>query len=83
MDKLLGGPNPDEAKIRELQKEISALRTEMGDKRITYDLEARKIAPNVAGYSGYGKRCDRDNEPNRGGRGTGYGRGYGQGSCCN
>ena len=45
MDKLLNSANPDEKQIRDLQKEISALKAEMGDKRISYELEAKKIAP--------------------------------------
>ena len=48
MEKLLNSENPDEKKIRELQKEISALKSEMGDKRISFALEAKKIAPDVA-----------------------------------
>ena len=82
MENLLNGANLDETKIRELQKEISALKTEMGEKRINYELEAKKIAPEAGSYKesgrGYG-RGYRGNCPNQGGAG----RGFGPGSCCN
>ena len=71
MDNLLNSASPDEKKIRELQKEISALKAEMGDKRISYELEAKKIAPEAGFYRGYGRGFHR----NQGGPGRGYGPG--------
>ncbi len=91
MDKLLNSANPDEKQIRDLQKEISALKAEMGDKRISYELEAKKIAPEADLFRGYGKGHGRgfyesQGGPGRGncpGRGYGSGTGYGPGSCWN
>ena len=68
---LLNTSNPDAAKAMSLQKEISDLRTQMAQKRIQLQLDARKIAPNGR----YG-----------GGRWHGKGHfrgGYGQGRCWN
>jgi len=55
---LMDSSNPDAEKVKALQKELSDLRAKMAEKRITYDLEARKIAPDTrfgrrGGY-GYG-----------------------------
>jgi Spy/CpxP family protein refolding chaperone len=75
MDNLLNSTTLDEEKIRELNKEISALKTEMGDKRLSYELEAKKIAPEAGSYKGYGRGNPQ--------RGESFGRGYGSGSCCN
>ena len=79
MDNLLNSTTLDEKKIREVNKEISALKTEMGDKRLNYELESKKIAPEAGSYRGYGRGYDRGNPQ----RGNGFGRGYGPGSCCN
>ena len=78
MDKLLNSANPDEKQIRDLQKEISALKAEMGDKRISYELEAKKIAPEAVFNGGYGRGPGMMRfYQNQGGPG----RGYGPGSC--
>ena len=79
METLLNSPNPDETKVRELQKEISTMKTEMSDKRISYELEARKVAPEVGSYKGYGKGYGSGSYSKQGGPG----RGYGPGSCWN
>jgi zinc resistance-associated protein len=55
---LMDSPNPDVEKVKALQKELSDLRANMAEKRLSYDLEARKIAPDTRyarpwGY-GYG-----------------------------
>jgi zinc resistance-associated protein len=68
LDTLLDSSNPDATKVRTLQKEISDLKGKMADKRVDFELEARKIAPNARFGRGYGK-----------GSGQGYGRGYGMG----
>ena len=65
---LLNGENPDAAKLQTLQKEISALKAQMAEKRLVYRLEARKVAPNNTygrvlwrggrgGYRGNGGPC--------------------------
>ena len=63
---LLDSANPDANKARALQKEITGLRAQLADKRLDFELEERKIAPDTRYGSGYGK-----------GYGRGYGRGYG------
>ena len=84
---FLNVPNPDAEKAKALQREISGLRAKLGEKRLDYELEARKIAPEGTCAQGYGKRYGR-NMPGYGPRGAvrGYGspmRGYGPGSCWN
>ena len=68
LDTLLDSTNPDANKVKILQKEISNLQAKMADKRVDYELQARKIAPDARFGSGYGR-----------GYGQGYGRGYGMG----
>jgi Spy/CpxP family protein refolding chaperone len=48
---LFNAQNPDENKIKALQKEISTLQAQMSEKRLSYRLEARKTAPE-GNYSG-------------------------------
>jgi Spy/CpxP family protein refolding chaperone len=43
MNSLLLEPNPDQSRVASLQKELSGLQSDLNDKRITYQLEARKI----------------------------------------
>jgi zinc resistance-associated protein len=68
LDTLLNSSNPDPKKAKGLQREISDLKTKMSDKRVDFELKARKIAPNARFGRGYGK-----------GYGRGYGHGYGGG----
>jgi zinc resistance-associated protein len=68
LDTLLNSSNPDTKKAKALQKEISDLQAKMSDKRVDFELKARKIAPNARSGRGYGK-----------GYGRGYGHGYGGG----
>jgi zinc resistance-associated protein len=68
LDTLLETSNPDAARVKSLQKEISDLKAKMADQRVDFELEARKIAPNARFGRGYGR-----------GYGKGYGRGYGMG----
>jgi len=70
MTALLNGENPDPAKLRTLQKEISGLKAQMAEKRLAYRLETRKVAPEGTYGGGYG-----------GGRGGN--RGNGGGRCWN
>lgn len=79
LDTALTQNVPDKDTVVRLQKEVSDLRSRLEEKEITYELEARKIAPSKrlgAGY-GYGRHM-------RGGFGArGYGMGYGPGTCRN
>jgi len=68
LDTALNAADPDAKKVRTLQREISALKTKMSDKRVDFELQARKIAPNARSGRGYSK-----------GYGRGYGHGYGMG----
>lgn len=70
LDTLLNSSNPDPKKAKGLQREISDLKAKMSDKRIDFELRARKIAPNARSGRGYGKGY---------GRGYGHGHGYGMG----
>ena len=71
---LLNAQNPDENKIRALQKEISTLKGQMAEKRLTYRLEARKTVPGSGGY-------DRGNGRGHGKGYGGYGGNYGPRGC--
>jgi len=68
LDTLLESSDPDATKVKALQKEISDLKAKMADKRVDFELEARKIAPNARFGRGEGR-----------GYSQGYGRGYGMG----
>jgi len=75
LNALLSSPNPDAAKAKALQKEISDLRTKLAQERINFELEGRKIAPELRSGRGYQGRHMRGH-----GHGMGYGRhmgGYG------
>ncbi len=65
---LLNSPNPDADKARALQKEITGLRSQLAEKRLDFELEERKVAPDARYGYGYGR-----------GSGKGYGKGYGRG----
>jgi zinc resistance-associated protein len=62
--------NPDEKAIVAKQKELNTLRGKMLEKRVAFQLEARKIAPQLARCFGHGM-----------GRGMGRGAGMGPGVC--
>lgn len=80
LNTLLNSSNPNAEKAKALQNEISDLRAKMAQKRIDFELEVRKIAPEVQSDRGYGRGYRSDM---RGyGPGMGYGRhmgGYGPG----
>jgi len=65
LNTLLDSPDSDAKKVRSLQSEISNLKAKMAEKRVDFELEARKIAPDARFERGYGR-----------GRGRGYGMGY-------
>ncbi len=71
---LMETSDPDRAKLSTLTQELSDLQRQMAEKRIDYQLEAKKIAPELTTSMGYGK--------GRGGsRGSRSGSGGGQGNC--
>ena len=72
LNTLLNSSNPDSEKGRALQKELSDLRAKLDEKRLNYELEARKIRPEPRFGRGYG----------RGNYGH-HMEGYGPGSCRN
>ena len=51
LNTLLNVADPDVKKVRALQKEISDLRSKMAERRVDFELKARKIAPD----NGYGR----------------------------
>jgi zinc resistance-associated protein len=63
LSSVLNMANPDAEKAKALQQEISDLRAKMAQNRLNFQLEARKIAPEVRFGRGYG-------------RGYGPGKGY-------
>lgn len=75
---LMGTSNPDAAKAKALQKEISDLKAKMGEKKMELALEARKIAPDARFGRGHGMGFGR----HKGGYGR-HGGGRGQGGCWN
>ena len=72
MERLMDSAEPDVDKLKALQKEVSNLRAKMAEKRMDFQLELRKIAPEETYAGGYGRGTKR-------GYGKGYGRGYGHG----
>ncbi len=77
LDIVLNASDPDSQKARKLQKKISDLRTKLADKRVDFDLEARKIAPSGSYGRGNGRGHYRGNmmgygPSGNGGRGPGY-----------
>jgi Spy/CpxP family protein refolding chaperone len=77
LDSILNRTHPDGEKAKMLQKEIGELQAKLDDKRLTYQLEVRKIVPQEQqgeAYTGeYGDPM--------GGYGSGFGMGYGPGAC--
>jgi Spy/CpxP family protein refolding chaperone len=80
---LLNSPNPDLEKAKALQKEISDLRTMLDEKRLSYELEVRKIDPDLRFGRGYGRGYYGHHMEGYGpGMGSGWHRGgYGFGTC--
>ena len=68
LNTVLNSSDPDAKKAQALQKEISNLKAKMGEQRLNFELEARKIAPNARFGRGYARGY--------GSRGHGYGMGY-------
>lgn len=85
LNTLLNSSNPDPEKVKALQREISDLRATLDEKRLSYELEARKINPEPRSGRGYG-RGYHGRHMGGYGPGMGYGwhmGGYGPGSPWN
>lgn len=54
LDRLLRSPDPDPEKVKALQRELSDLRAKVDEKHLTYELEARKILPELRSGGRYG-----------------------------
>ena len=54
LNSYLNSTNPDSQRLTALQRELSDLRGEMAEKRLAYELEARKILPETRFRGGYG-----------------------------
>jgi len=55
MKALLNSQNPDEKELKELQAQINELSNQLSQKRLDFELQVRKIAPNTPGpYGGPG-----------------------------
>ncbi len=89
LNAALNSADPDAKKVRTLQKEISALKAKMGEERVNFELEARKIAPSSGYGRGYGRGYgwhmmgQRGPGYHMGGPHGPYGGGYGPGACWN
>ena len=55
LNTLLNSSDPDLEKVKALQKEISEFWARMDEKRLTYELEGRKITPELRSSGGYGR----------------------------
>ena len=78
LDTLLSSADPDLDRLRAIQKEINDLRVKLDEKRLNYELEARKVNPDTQFSRGYGRHMWGR------GSGMGYGRhmgGSGPGAC--
>ncbi len=80
LNTILNSPNPDAKKAQTLQKEISNLKAKMGEQKLNFELEARKIAPNARMGRGYGRGYG---HRGYGARGHGHGMGYHHGQYGN
>jgi zinc resistance-associated protein len=82
LNTLLSQEQIDEEKVRALNKDLTALKAEMADKRLQHRLDAQKIAPGAGFGPGWGRKGHHKGfGPSRG-----YGGpmgGYGQGGCWN
>ncbi len=76
LNSLFNSTDPDPEKLRALQRELSELRAKMDDRRLSYELEARKILPESRFSGGYGRDYYGHHM-----RGFGPGMSYGPGSC--
>ncbi len=63
LDTLIGSENPDPEKASALQKELSSLRAEMEQKRLSFRLSRKEIAPTQGRWSGGSMRGPTGNGP--------------------
>ena len=75
LDSVLDSSNPDLEKAKSLQKDISELKAKMDEKRLSYELETRKIIPEDRLGSAYGGGYGHHMGPYGPGM-MGYGPGY-------
>ena len=54
LNRLLRSPDPDPEKVKALQSELSKLRAKVDEKHLAYELEARKILPELRSSGRYG-----------------------------
>jgi Spy/CpxP family protein refolding chaperone len=54
LDSLLRSPDPDPEKVKAVQGELSDLRAKVDEKHLAYELEARKILPELRSSGRYG-----------------------------
>jgi len=79
LDTLLRSPDPDPEKVKAVQGELNDLRAKLDEKRLNYELEARKILPELRSGGrhgmGYGYHMGRGYGHHMGGYGPhmGYG----------
>jgi len=71
LDSLLRSPDPDPEKVKALQRELGDLRAKVDEKHLAYELEARKILPELRSSERYGMGYGHHMG------GYGYHRGYG------
>ena len=97
LDTVLNSPDPDATRAMALQREIGDLKAQMGEHRLSFELEARKIAPNARYNLGYAGRkhhggpggpCGQHEHHGPCGHHGQYGHsaprgGHGGGGCCN
>jgi Spy/CpxP family protein refolding chaperone len=79
LDSVLSSSNLNPDKAKALLKEISNLRAKLDEKKVGYELEARKVVPDRR--FGYGHGHGFGHHMGRYGHMMGYGRGYGPGNC--
>jgi Spy/CpxP family protein refolding chaperone len=77
LNTLLNTSNPDVEKAKALQQEISDLRAKMGQARLDFGLEVRKVDPNARFGMGPGRGWGRGKGLGPCGQGYGPGPGYG------
>lgn len=75
LDALLESGTSDPERIKAVQRELSGLRSDLDQKGLEYEMEARKIVPENRLGRGY------DRGYHRGYWGRGTGMGYGPGAC--
>jgi zinc resistance-associated protein len=76
LDATLNSATPDLEKAKALQNEITDLRAKLDEKRLGYELEARKAVPDQRFGYGYGYGGGYGHMMGPYGRGMGYGPGY-------